>query len=102
MPSINVPLISIALADPTRFGILRSISSCEMISSHALCEMFGVTPATVSHHLQQLRLASLVVSSRDGRWRRHKVNREVLGAYVSALSKLALVHTEAHEDSASV
>jgi len=50
--------------------------------------MLGLSAATVSHHLLQLRLASLVESIKDGRWRLHKVSRETLDAYVEELARL--------------
>ena len=89
MAKINVPLIAMALTDSTRYGALELICSNEMISSQALCELLGVSPPTLSHHIRELRRASLIESVRDGRLCRHKAKRETLDAYVSTLSKLA-------------
>jgi DNA-binding transcriptional ArsR family regulator len=89
MAKINVPLIAMALTDCTRYGALELICSNEMISSQSLCEMLGVSPPTLSHHIRELRRASLIESVRDGRLCRHKAKRETLDAYVSTLSKLA-------------
>lgn len=89
MAKINVSLIAMALTDSTRYGALELICSNEMISSQALCELLGVSPPTLSHHIRELRRASLIESVRDGRLCRHKAKRETIEAYVSALSKLA-------------
>ncbi|MCU1322990.1 MAG: putative ArsR family transcriptional regulator [Acidobacteriaceae bacterium] len=88
MREINVQLIEAALADPARYRALDLICGCETITSQALCEKLGLTAATISHHLRQLRLALLIESIKDGRWRLHKVRRETLDAYVEALSAL--------------
>jgi DNA-binding transcriptional ArsR family regulator len=89
MAKINVPLIAMALTDSTRYGALELICSNEMISSQALCKMLGVSPPTLSHHIRELRRASLIESVSDGRLRRHKAKRETLDAYASAISRLA-------------
>jgi ArsR family transcriptional regulator len=83
--------VAAALADPTRYQILEFVCGCDNVTSQALCNLLDVSPATVSHHLRQLRLASLIESARDGRDGRiqhHRVRREVLNAYVGALSKI--------------
>jgi ArsR family transcriptional regulator len=84
----DVQLISAALADPTRYRLFELICGCESVSSQELCELLDVSPATISHHLRQLRLAALVESVRDGRWRHHKARRPTLNGYVAALSRL--------------
>jgi biotin operon repressor len=48
-----------ALADPTRLQMLRYLSS-EPLSAAALARKLRLRPPTVTHHLQQLRLAGLV------------------------------------------
>lgn len=80
--------ISAALADPTRYRILELICGRDTVTSQALCDLLDLSPATMSHHLRLLRLASLVESIREGRWRHHKVRREILNGYVVVLSRL--------------
>lgn len=48
-----------ALADPTRLQMLRYLS-IEPLSASALSRKLRLRPPTVTHHLQQLRLAGLV------------------------------------------
>ena len=88
MRQMDLQLIATALSDPTRFRAFELICSCETITSQALAEILGLSPATVSHHLHQLRVASLIESARSGRWRLHKVRRQTLAAYVEALAAL--------------
>lgn len=80
--------ISAALADPTRFRILELICGRDTVTSQALCDSLGISPATMSHHLRLLRLADLVESLREGRWRHHRVRRETLNGYIVVLSRL--------------
>jgi ArsR family transcriptional regulator, arsenate/arsenite/antimonite-responsive transcriptional repressor len=88
MEDREVLLISAALADPTRYRLLKLICGRETVTSQGLCELLDVSPATISHHLRQLRDADLIVSIRDGRRRLHRVRRETLGGYVNALARL--------------
>lgn len=61
MRGSKAQLIDAALADPTHCRALELICSSEAITSQELCEMLGLTAATISHHLRQLRLASLII-----------------------------------------
>src|SRR6202000_889770 len=88
MREVDLQLVASALADPTRFRAFELICSCETITSQGLAEIRGLSPATISHHLCQLRVASLIESVRSGRWRLHKARREPLAAYVEALAAL--------------
>jgi len=59
--------IAKALADPTRFSILERIAAEPDIACQQLIEEFGVTPATMSHHLKELGGADLVEMRREGK-----------------------------------
>jgi Bacterial regulatory protein, arsR family. len=48
-----------ALADPTRLQMLRYLKA-EPMTASALARKLRLRPPTVTHHLQQLRLAGLV------------------------------------------
>src|SRR5580698_2219136 len=88
--SMKVPLIAMALADPARYRAFELICGRETISSRALSELLGLSPATISHHVKRLREADLIDSVRDGRWRIHKANRSTLEAYIAELASLGL------------
>ena len=53
----GVEKISKALADETRLRIFEAISAAGRMNCGAIVAMRGVTPATVSHHLNLLRRA---------------------------------------------
>jgi ArsR family transcriptional regulator len=82
-------LISKALADPKRFEMLQKIAaSKDAPTCSSVCDWVGLAPATVSHHLQELKSAGLVDVKRDGKFAHISLRRDVLDAYVSRLSNL--------------
>lgn len=82
-------LIGKALADPTRFEMLRKIgASQEAPTCSCVRDWSGLAPATVSHHLRELENAGLVNIERHGKFAYITVRRDVLKAYVKRLSTL--------------
>src|ERR1700744_788906 len=84
----EINLIAAALSDPIRFRALKLICAQGLITSGTLVTMLGITGATLSHHLERLRAACLIGTSREGRYRIHSVRRETLDRYVKALMTL--------------
>jgi ArsR family transcriptional regulator len=80
--------ISRALADPTRFAILRAIASCgeEETSCRALFERFEVSAATISHHTRELGEAGLIEARRAGKCGFWRPRHETLRAYQATLA----------------
>jgi DNA-binding transcriptional ArsR family regulator len=58
-----------ALADPTRRAILERLSQGEAVISE-LAAPFSISLPAVSKHLKMLERAGLIERSRDGQWRR--------------------------------
>lgn len=56
-----------ALADPARLRLLGVLRQGEWCGCH-LAQLLGLTPATVSRHIAQLRRAGLVSARKEGRW----------------------------------
>jgi ArsR family transcriptional regulator len=82
-------LISKALADPTRFEILRRIAeTAEPPTCSCVRDWTGLAPATVSHHLKELDLAGLIRMERTGKFAHLTFRREVWDAYLKRLSNL--------------
>ena len=80
--------ISRALADPTRYAILKRVAEQEAAACSELRENFPITPATLSHHLRELEAASLVKTSKRGKYVDVHFSREMWAAYLSALGEI--------------
>src|SRR5689334_7834084 len=78
-----------ALADPTRFRLLRAIAARAEISCRELVERFPVSQATVSHHLKVLADAGLVAVRQDGPYHRYRAVDGALAAHARAVRSLA-------------
>lgn len=68
MDLAEVAKVSKALADPTRLKIYEKIAAYPDIFCGTLVEEFGLSPATVSHHLKVLADAGLIETRRDGQF----------------------------------
>ena len=81
--------IARALADPRRLDLLRRIGKggdstpCE--SLRCGCE---ITAATLSHHMKELENAGLIDSTREGKFVKYALRRDVLDAYLKVLGQI--------------
>lgn len=78
----NTAAIFAALADPTRFKLLRLLneqSKSEAICVSALAMRMGISQPAVSQHLSVLRDAGLVEGERRGNYMHYLVKPEALG-----------------------
>jgi ArsR family transcriptional regulator len=78
-----------ALADPTRFRLLRAIAASPEISCRELVERFPVAQATVSHHLKVLAEAGLVSARQEGPFHLYRAVEGALEAHGRSLATLA-------------
>lgn len=89
LTSEQVAAITRALADPSRFAILRQIAATtsELPCCNVL-EAQPLSPATVSHHLKELSQADLIQTRREGRGLVLSLRQDVWQAYLRELSAL--------------
>lgn len=81
--------ISKALADPTRFQILRKIGESKSAPTcSCVRDWTGLAPATVSHHLKELDDAGLIHMERSGKFIHITLRRDIWNAYLKRLSTL--------------
>lgn len=74
-----------ALADPTRLKILFYLSK-ESLTPSEIARKLQLRPPTVTHHLKELRLASLVEFSIEDENNRYTVRRQALNAVYNQLN----------------
>lgn len=77
-----------AIADPTRLAIVRSLAAGEQYVQQ-LADSLGLTPATLSHHLNALLSALLVGLRTQGRRSYYHLNRSELSALADDLHRLS-------------
>lgn len=65
-----------ALSDPNRRKVLDLLKKRDMTVGE-LQKHFKITPASLSHHLAELKRANLVVAEREGQFIRYSLNVSV-------------------------
>ncbi len=80
--------IARALADPQRYRIVRLLAQTgESTPCSALFDAVKIAPATLSHHMKELRDAGLVTERRTGRTMQYTLQREALQAFLEELKR---------------
>lgn len=73
-----------ALNDPTRRAILELLRQRDMTAGE-IAEQFDMTKPSISHHLDLLRQADLVISLKQGQFIVYSLNTSVLDEVISWL-----------------
>jgi ArsR family transcriptional regulator len=74
-----------ALADPTRFRMVREVAAAGELSCGAVAERFDVSQPTISHHLKVLMSAGLLVQRTEGKHHFTSVDRALVAKIVALL-----------------
>ncbi len=81
-------IVARALADPQRYRIMRILAQAsENTPCSALFEAVKLAPATLSHHMKELRGAGLIYERRTGRTVQYRVRSEVVEAFLDVLER---------------
>ena len=82
-------LISRALADPRRYGMLKAIAaSGDFLQCSCLNAAHDVSAATISHHMKELETAGLIEIHREGKFAKLRFCREIFDGYLSQLAEV--------------
>lgn len=76
-----------AFSDPQRRRILDLLKKSDELSVKEISEHFELTGATLSHHLNKLKSADLVISKRRGQQIFYRVHTSVLEDFASFISE---------------
>ena len=66
-----------ALNDPTRRGILELLQEQDMTAGE-IADRFDMSKPSISHHLDLLRQAELVISVKEGQFITYSINTTVM------------------------
>ncbi|HQS23640.1 MAG: transcriptional regulator [Sphingobacteriia bacterium 24-36-13] len=66
-----------ALNDETRRGILELLKKRDM-SAGEIAEQFNISKPSISHHLDLLKQAGLVVANKEGQFIHYSINTTVM------------------------
>jgi ArsR family transcriptional regulator len=77
-----------AIAEPTRFRLLRAIFARAEVSCRELVARFPISQATVSHHLKVLADAGLVAARQEGPYHLYRAVDGAIEAHARNLQTL--------------
>jgi ArsR family transcriptional regulator, arsenate/arsenite/antimonite-responsive transcriptional repressor len=85
----KVERISKALSDPSRILILQQLRQKEdCLYCHEISDFIDLTQPSISHHVKQLADADLIITEKEGRNVKYKLNQMVLDEYLGFLTTL--------------
>ncbi len=87
-----------ALNDPTRRGILDLLRKRDM-SAGEIADQFQISKPSISHHLDLLKQADLVLAEKSGQFVIYSLNTSVLDECFAWLLKLKNKKGTPHENS---
>lgn len=76
-----------ALNDPTRREILELLKEKDM-NAGEIADHFNITKPSISHHLDSLKQADLVVSEKNGQYVNYTLNKTVVDDIIQWLMSI--------------
>lgn len=76
-----------ALSDPTRREILRMLRRKDLTAGQ-IADAFDMTKPSISHHLDMLKKANLVVSVKEGQYITYSLNTTELDELIQWIYKI--------------
>jgi len=86
-----------ALNDPTRRAILEMLREQDLTAGE-IADAFSISKPSISHHLDLLKRADLVASTREGQFLRYSLNTTVLEDAIQWLLSLLDPNTDTHDE----
>jgi ArsR family transcriptional regulator, arsenate/arsenite/antimonite-responsive transcriptional repressor len=92
MDARQVEKISKALGDPYRLRIMDMVKkqNDEWMQCACIAQNVDLAQSTISHHVNQLVDADLLIAEKDGRNAKYRVNKDVMAQYVQFLNVFSL------------
>lgn len=87
MDNKQVEKISKALGDPYRLKIMEMVKSqTDWVQCSCILSEFKLAQSTMSHHMNLLVDAELLIAVKDGRNMQYQVNKDVVAEYVKFMN----------------
>jgi ArsR family transcriptional regulator len=90
MDTTEIAKISKALADPSRLQIYQAIAAQPNMYCGQIIEKYGLTPATISHHLRVLTEAGLIECRREGQFVYTNAVPQTMQQYTETLARITV------------
>lgn len=71
-----------ALADPTRYEMIRMLVAEDEVSCQTFQETFELSPSALSHHYRVLENAGLTTTRREKQYLFHRLDRNALERFL--------------------
>jgi ArsR family transcriptional regulator len=82
----QVQLVAKALADRSRYEILKRIGECDdAMACESIRDCLRISAPTLSHHMKELEAAGLISVQRSGKFVHYRLRRDILEAFFNRL-----------------
>ena len=82
----HVQLVAKALADRSRYEILKRIGECDdTMACESIRDCLRISAPTLSHHMKELEAAGLISVQRSGKFVHYRLRRDILEAFFNRL-----------------